>query len=82
MGKYIVGEKVFGGRFDKEHVLDVYRRNGEAVRREIPRARLLEFYAADGWKPLCDFLGVPVPTEPFPLTNTTEEFRSRAAARR
>jgi hypothetical protein len=81
MGKYIVGEKVFGGRFDKEHVLDVYRRNGEAVRREIPRARLLEFYAADGWKPLCDFLGVPVPAEPFPLTNTTEEFRSRAARR-
>ena len=82
MGKYIVGEKVFGGRFDKEHVLDVYRRNGEAVRREIPRGRLLEFYAPDGWEKLCDFLGVAVPSEPFPLTNTTEEFRSRLAARR
>ncbi|MCX6032701.1 MAG: hypothetical protein NT169_25890 [Chloroflexi bacterium] len=23
----------------------------------------------DGWKPLCDFLGVPVPDEPFPHEN-------------
>ena len=81
MGRYIVSEKVFGNRFDKEHVIDVYRRNGEAVRREVPRERLLEFDAPQGWKPLCDFLGVAVPAEPFPLTNTTEEFRNRAARR-
>jgi hypothetical protein len=82
MGRTIVAEKVFGGRFDKQHVIDVYRRNGEAVRREVPPERLLEFDAPQGWKPLCDFLGVPVPDAPFPLTNTTEEFRNRAAARR
>ena len=82
MGRYLVGEKVFGGRFDKAHVIDVYRRNGEAVRREVPRERLLEFDAPAGWRPLCDFLGVKVPEAPFPLTNTTEEFRARASARR
>jgi hypothetical protein len=81
MGQYIVGEKTFGGRFDKAHVLDVYRRNGEAVRREVPAGRLLEFDAPQGWKPLCEFLGVKVPETPFPLTNTTEEFRARASAR-
>ena len=81
MGRYIVSEKVFGGRTDKEHVIDVYRRNGEAVRREVPPDRLLEFDAPQGWTPLCAFLGVPVPETPFPLTNTTEEFRARSAAR-
>jgi Sulfotransferase domain len=81
MGQYIVGEKTFGGRFDKAHVLDVYRRNGEAVRRAVPAGRLLEFDAPQGWKPLCEFLGVKVPETPFPLTNTTEEFRARATAR-
>lgn len=23
----------------------------------------------DGWKPLCDFLGKPIPDEPFPHAN-------------
>lgn len=82
MGKYIVGEKVFGNRFDKEHALEIYRRNGEAVRREVPPERLLVFDAPQGWKPLCDFLDVAVPQAPFPLTNTTEEFRNRLQQRR
>jgi hypothetical protein len=81
MGRYII-DATFDGRFDKEHVIDVYRRNGEAARREIPPARLLEFDAPQGWAPLCAFLGVAVPSAPFPLTNTTEEFRARASARR
>jgi hypothetical protein len=81
MGRFIVSEKVFGNRFDKEHVLDVYRKNGEAVRREVPKDRLLVFDAPDGWAPLCEFLGVKVPDVPYPLTNTTEEFRNRASAR-
>ncbi|MBV8977065.1 MAG: sulfotransferase family protein [Alphaproteobacteria bacterium] len=81
MGKLIVSEKTFGGRFDKEHVLDVYRANSEAVKREVPKDRLLVFDSPDGWKPLCEFLGVPVPDAPYPLTNTTEEFRARAARR-
>jgi hypothetical protein len=82
MGRFLLNQKSFEGRFDKEHVIDVYRRNNDEVRREVPPERLLVFYAADGWKPLCEFLGVGVPDAPFPLTNTTEEFRSRASARR
>ena len=42
----------------------------------IPSSRLLEWNAKDGWEPLCAALGVPVPDEPFPVTNTTEEFNS------
>ena len=32
----------------------------------------------DGLIALCAALGVPVPKAPFPVTNTTEEFRARA----
>ena len=46
------------------------------VRKRAPKNRLLEWRAQDGWGPLCAALGVPVPGEPFPVTNTTEEFRA------
>lgn len=29
----------------------------------------------EGWEPLCDFLGVDVPDEPFPHTNDSAAFR-------
>ena len=50
----------------------------EQVRREAPAGRLLDWQARDGWEPLCDALGVPVPDEPFPRVNTREEWRARA----
>jgi hypothetical protein len=34
----------------------------------------------DGWAPLCKALGVPVPAEPFPHVNTTDEFKARVAS--
>lgn len=80
MGRYIVSERTFGNRFDKEHVLNVYRQNSTEVKREVPKDKLLVFDAPDGWEPLCKFLGVPVPSTPYPLTNTTAEFRARIPA--
>ena len=41
---------------------------------EVAPERLLVFDVADGWAPLCGFLGLPVPDEPFPRTNSLEEF--------
>ena len=55
-----------------------FERHNEEVRKRAPRARLVEWQAKDGWGPLCAALGLPVPDEPFPVTNTTEEFRARA----
>jgi hypothetical protein len=54
-----------------------YERHNAEVRATIPSDRLLEWKATDGWEPLCEALGVPVPDEPFPVTNTTEEFLAR-----
>ena len=33
----------------------------------------------EGWKPLCDFLGVPVPDKPFPRVNSTEEWKMKVS---
>jgi hypothetical protein len=52
-----------------------YERHNEAVREAIPAQRLLEWTPTDGWEPLCERLDVPVPDEPFPLTNQTSVWR-------
>jgi hypothetical protein len=39
------------------------------------------YQTGSGWAPLCSFLGVAVPDEPYPLTNSTKEFQERVAAR-
>ena len=40
-------------------------------------SRLLVFDVREGWAPLCDFLGVEVPDEPFPRLNEAQEMRRR-----
>jgi hypothetical protein len=48
------------------------------VRATAPADRLLIWPTGAGWEPICEALGVPVPDEPFPHTNTTAEFRQRS----
>ncbi len=79
MGRIIVGDKAFGGRFDKDHVIATYKAHNAAVKATLPASRLLVTDSPEGWGPLCKFLGVPVPDAPFPKTNTAAEFRARAA---
>jgi hypothetical protein len=45
------------------------------VRATAPADRLVIWQTGDGWEPICDALGLPVPDEPFPHTNTTAQFR-------
>ncbi|OAX77491.1 hypothetical protein ACJ72_08211 [Emergomyces africanus] len=40
----------------------------------VPKDRLLIYDIKDGWNPLCEFLGKPVPLEPFPGHDTLEVF--------
>ncbi len=53
-----------------------YDLHNETVRASVPKERLLEWQPGDGWEPICTALGVPVPDEPFPHTNSTDEFRA------
>jgi hypothetical protein len=72
-----VWRKRFGDRVDSPAAMIArYERHNAAVRSSIPANRLLEWTVTDGWEPLCARLGVPVPDEAFPWTNTTEEFRA------
>jgi hypothetical protein len=58
----------------RDDLLAAFVRHIANVRRTIPADRLLVFEVADGWTPLCGFLGVPVPDRPFPRTNDAKEF--------
>ena len=59
---------------DKDHVISVYTAHNAEVRAAIPPERLLVYHVADGWGPLCEFFGVPVPEGPTPKVNSREEF--------
>lgn len=46
-----------------------YRKHYALVRSLVPKERLLEYQLNDGWQPLCEFLGKPVPDMPLPHEN-------------
>jgi Sulfotransferase domain len=78
MARKLVLEDTFNGRFeDKAHAIEVYNRHNEEVHRTIAPQRLLVFEADQGWDPLCRFLGVTAPSEPFPHLNDTASIQAR-----
>ncbi len=74
----IIWQCTFDGRFeDKHHAIEVFERHNAVVQQRVPENRLLVYDVKAGWGPLCEFLGVDVPDEPFPRTNDTAEMRRR-----
>jgi hypothetical protein len=63
---------------DKDKAIAAYEAHNADVRATAPKERLVEWHPGDGWEPLCTALGVPIPDEPYPHTNSTQEFRARA----
>ena len=59
---------------DCEKTIEVYMEWIEEVKSTVPADRLLVYEVKDGWKPLCDFLGLPVPDKPFPHVNERRSF--------
>ncbi len=73
---------LFGPRFttkidDKEAAIAAYNRNNAHVHATAPKSRLVVWRPGDGWDPLCKALHLPVPEQPFPHLNTTEDFNAR-----
>jgi hypothetical protein len=64
--------RAVGIRFDdegmptRESAIEAYNSWAEQVKATVPAERLLIHYSKDGWEPLCKFLGVPVPSTPYP----------------
>ena len=67
--------------FEPSSSIEVYQRHNDWVRKIVPEDRLLEFNPAEGWEPLCTFLGVTVPRDDngkvmeYPRTNDTAQYR-------
>lgn len=70
----IVQDTLGGKALDREACLAAYRARQAEVVATIAPERLLIFDVAQGWEPLCAFLGVPVPDQPFPRRNDSVEF--------
>jgi hypothetical protein len=69
-------DRHFGGKIERTSNIDVFNRHNDAVRREVPADKLLELNVAEGWGPLCAFLGTEIPATPFPRLNDREGTRA------
>lgn len=77
---YAIANRNFGGSLsDHDRLIAAFNAHNAAVQAAIPAPHLLVYRAEQGWGPLCAFLGVPVPDQPYPVANTTEEFQARVA---
>ena len=76
-GGAVIRKVIFSGRpEDRAHAIAVYNRHNAHVRASVAPERLLVHEIGDGWQPLCRFLRLPVPDQPFPRSNSTDEFTS------
>lgn len=60
---------------DEREAIRAYEAHNAEVRASVPPGRLVDWQPGDGWEPLCTALGLPIPDEPFPHVNTTDDFR-------
>jgi hypothetical protein len=73
-------EIIWGGSLkgvfeDREKAVSVYSHYIEDVKNTVPPGRLLVYNVNEGWKPLCEFLDVPVPEgRAFPHINERRSF--------
>jgi hypothetical protein len=61
---------------------NAFAAHNDAVKAAIPARQLLIYQVKDGWSPLCAFLDVAVPTDPFPRTNDRVEFWDRVSGKK
>jgi hypothetical protein len=69
--------QMMADRQDEHTAIADFERHIDEVRGYVPSHRLLVYEVRQGWKPLCDFLQVHVPDEPFPASTTARPSPSR-----
>jgi sulfotransferase family protein len=78
-GSFVKGgvwSKMMADLQDEPTAIADFKRHIEEVRSYVPGHRLLVYEVRQGWKPLCDFLEVRVPNEPFPASTTARPSRT------
>ena len=69
-------DSIFGNNLkDKQEVIKRYNAINHETLNFLPKDRSLVYEVKQGWEPLCKFLNVPIPSTPFPRSNTRDQFR-------
>jgi len=55
--------------YNRTFCLKNFREHNAYVQAKCPKDKLLIYRFGDGWEPLCKFLDLPVPKQPFPWSN-------------
>lgn len=75
MAHKLIDEGVFNGHLsDRAYATEVFKAHSAEVQGALPPSRLLTFNVAEGWEPLCQFLGCAVPAISFPNLNSSKQF--------
>jgi len=82
MGIKVIAKTGFPLGLDVGELTKAFNAHNEAVRAVVPADRLLVYQVKEGWEPLCAFLRVAVPSEPFPRTNDRGEFWDRVSGKK
>jgi hypothetical protein len=61
----------------RDKLREGYAKHYAHIREVVLRDNLLEWEPKDGWEPLCEFLGRPVPDQPFPYANKGNDVSDR-----
>jgi hypothetical protein len=70
----LVWKMHFHDRFaDRDYAIAHFNEWNREVQATVPAEKLLVFDVKQGWEPLCAFLGVAVPSGPFPHANDRAE---------
>ena len=59
-------EGTFPAGHSPDALIEAFLAHNEEVKRVVPPPQLLVWEVSEGWEPLCEFLGVPVPDQPLP----------------
>lgn len=60
-------------KYGKQRFHDYYKE----VRELVPASNIFEYQVKQGWQPLCEHLGEPIPDKPFLRSNDAEQFVAR-----
>jgi hypothetical protein len=70
MSRKLIWQRMLKGTMeDRARAIAQYKQHIEDVKAAVPPDKLLVFTVDQGWKPLCKFLGLPIPSTPFPNVN-------------
>ncbi|KAK7953484.1 hypothetical protein PG996_014378 [Apiospora saccharicola] len=69
-------QQVMIWRYGDDRILEgTKQKHEDHLRAVVPPEKLFWYNVSEGWEPLCNILGVPVPDQPFPHNNNKSDAR-------